>query len=222
MSSCSAGPWGAVRRPRTSDEDEDEAEAGVVADSRPRILLLSGRRRDAINELLEYLNKLTVRPLWTPAGPVYVNGSREVEVRREVEVERDGVVQRETRTEKVKTLGTTQVSVAWLRTELSEVIDYQKNPPASASAARRTAGPYSIDPPPDIAEGILASDRLRNVLPELKGIIATPTMRPDGTLLTEPGFDPATGFYLFTDMAVEVPAEPTRDDALAALARCAN
>ena len=159
-----------------------------------------------------------MRPLWTPAGPVYVNGSREVEVRREVEVQRDGVVQREIRTERVKTLGTTPVSVGWLRTELSEVIDYQKNPPASAGAARRQAGPYSIDPPPDIAEGILASDRLVEVLPELKGIIATPTMRPDGTLLTEPGLDPATGFYLFTEMAVEVPAEPTRDDALAALA----
>ena len=84
-----------VRPTEAEDEAEAEAEACASADNRPRILLLAGRRRDVINESLEYLNKMTVRPLWTPAGPVYVNGSREVEVRREVEVQRDGEVQRE-------------------------------------------------------------------------------------------------------------------------------
>jgi hypothetical protein len=33
-------------------------------------------------------------------------------------------------------------------------------------------------------------------LPVLSKVISTPVLRPDGTLLQEPGYDPATGFYL--------------------------
>ena len=33
--------------------------------------------------------------------------------------------------------------------------------------------------------------------PPLRGVIATQTMRHDGTLLTKPGYDPATGPVLF-------------------------
>jgi hypothetical protein len=55
--------------------------------------------------------------------------------------------------------------------------------------------------------------------PPLHGIISTPTMRPDGTLLTEPGYDAATGYELSEPPAMPVISEhPTRDEALAALA----
>ena len=33
-------------------------------------------------------------------------------------------------------------------------------------------------------------------LPVLRKVISTPVLRPDGTLLQEPGYDPATGYYL--------------------------
>ena len=47
----------------------------------------------------------------------------------------------------------------------------------------------------------------------------TPTLRPDGTLLTEPGYDAATGYLLFDPPAMPaIPEHPSRDDALAALA----
>lgn len=55
--------------------------------------------------------------------------------------------------------------------------------------------------------------------PPLRGIIATPTMRPDGTLLTEVGYDAATGYMLFEPPVMpHIPEQPTRDDAEAALA----
>lgn len=56
-------------------------------------------------------------------------------------------------------------------------------------------------------------------LPVLRGIVECPIPRPDGTILSEDGYDRATGLILDTGgMAFDpVPDEPTRDDCLAAL-----
>lgn len=57
-------------------------------------------------------------------------------------------------------------------------------------------------------------------LPVLTGIVEAPTMRPDGSILSEPGYDAATGIYLDTGGIVfpAVPDRPGREDSLAALA----
>lgn len=52
----------------------------------------------------------------------------------------------------------------------------------------------------------------------LVGVSEAPTMRPDGTLLVEPGYDAATGIYLTPSVRVSVPERPTRDRAVAAAA----
>jgi hypothetical protein len=45
----------------------------------------------------------------------------------------------------------------------------------------------------------------------LHGIVGAPVLRPDGTLLQEPGYDPATGLYLASKIPLDpVPAQPTR------------
>ena len=58
-------------------------------------------------------------------------------------------------------------------------------------------------------------------LPVINGIIETPTLRRDGTILEDEGFDARSGLLL--DMGgvkfPEIPQEPTRDDAVKALAR---
>ena len=55
--------------------------------------------------------------------------------------------------------------------------------------------------------------------PPLRGVIATQTMRYDGTLLTKPGYDPATGLVLFNPPPMPaIPDQPTKQDALDALA----
>jgi hypothetical protein len=55
--------------------------------------------------------------------------------------------------------------------------------------------------------------------PPLHGVIGTPTLRPDGSLLMEEGYDPATGLFLFAPPSMPpVPDAPTKWDALEALA----
>jgi Bifunctional DNA primase/polymerase, N-terminal len=55
--------------------------------------------------------------------------------------------------------------------------------------------------------------------PVLKGIIESPTLRPDWSVVQDPGYDLATGLFLDTGAAgfERVPEAPTREDASAAL-----
>lgn len=75
------------------------------------------------------------------------------------------------------------------------------------------------DCPERIARTYLARTgqwRIRRLL----GVIETPTLRPDGSILDEPGYDDQTSLW-FDPGAVKfpsIPDEPTRDDALAGLA----
>jgi hypothetical protein len=72
--------------------------------------------------------------------------------------------------------------------------------------------------PMNVADTLLARDGKWN-FPEIVGVISTPTMRPDGTLLIKQGYDPATRLLLIEPPLMPViPDEPTRDDALKALA----
>src|SRR4051812_17227593 len=73
-----------------------------------------------------------------------------------------------------------------------------------------------IKPPCDIAELMLMR---RGSWPffQIHGVLAAPTLRPDGTLLAAEGFDPATGLYVLSppDMP-PIPERPTRAEAVAA------
>ncbi|MBK8751712.1 MAG: hypothetical protein IPL99_08705 [Candidatus Competibacteraceae bacterium] len=72
--------------------------------------------------------------------------------------------------------------------------------------------------PDSIAKTVLARSGLWN-FPVLTGVIGAPTIRPDGSLLATPGYDPATG--LFFDAQGEtfppIPDHPTREQGRAAL-----
>lgn len=73
------------------------------------------------------------------------------------------------------------------------------------------------DCPSKVAETLLAREGQWRV-PVLTGIIEAPTIRPDGSLLDQPGYDPKTGLYLVeTAPPAMVPRNPTREDALTAL-----
>ena len=74
-----------------------------------------------------------------------------------------------------------------------------------------------IDPPQSVASTVLA--RVGEwTFPSIAGVIATPTMRPDGSLLLEQGYDEATRLLLVEPPAMPaIPDKPTREDALAAL-----
>ena len=76
-----------------------------------------------------------------------------------------------------------------------------------------------LDPPAKVAS-VLLSRIGRWRLPALSGVISTPTLRHDGSILSTPGFDTETGYYLIPAPGLRVPAisdKPDRSEALAAL-----
>lgn len=76
------------------------------------------------------------------------------------------------------------------------------------------------DPPRWVASHLLARNGLWK-LPRLSGVITTPTLRPDGSILKAPGYDPATRLYVLLDPDFRLPAiqqRPSRQEAERSLA----
>jgi hypothetical protein len=82
---------------------------------------------------------------------------------------------------------------------------------------RRKAS-VACEPPVDIINMVLAGEQ-KQIFPPIRGIIGTPVLRPNRTIITTPGYDAETGYYLVDPPEMPpIPAAPTRDDALKALA----
>ena len=76
------------------------------------------------------------------------------------------------------------------------------------------------NPPPTVA-AIHLSRVGRWAVSVISGVVTTPTMRPDGSVLSAAGYDPATRLYHVADPAFRlppIPISPTRTDAEQALA----
>lgn len=74
------------------------------------------------------------------------------------------------------------------------------------------------DPPMDIAKTILARAGEWK-FPPISGVVSTQTMRADGSLLLQAGYDPATQLLLLGPPAMPpIPAKPSREQASQALA----
>jgi hypothetical protein len=82
----------------------------------------------------------------------------------------------------------------------------------------RKGGLVTVDPPEGVAKVILA--RTGDwTFPAISGVISAPTMRPDGSLLIEPGYDKQTRLLLVSPPSMPpVPDNPTKEDAEQALA----
>jgi hypothetical protein len=80
---------------------------------------------------------------------------------------------------------------------------------------------YAVDCPPGVAAAYLERDGLWK-LRTLAGVVNCPTLRPDGTIVDQPGYDKATGLLYVPARGAEfpaIPAQPTKEDATAALGR---
>ena len=74
-----------------------------------------------------------------------------------------------------------------------------------------------VNPPTELVETILARDGEWQ-FPPLRGIITTPTLRRDGTILSEVGYDRASGLLLATQPVMPaMPVMPAQDNAREAL-----
>jgi putative DNA primase/helicase len=73
-----------------------------------------------------------------------------------------------------------------------------------------------VDPPKEIVKTLLQKGQWR--IPAIVGVINSPTIRPDGSILDSPGYDPDTQLFYRPDSSLQVPItdRPTREDALAA------
>jgi hypothetical protein len=73
-----------------------------------------------------------------------------------------------------------------------------------------------VDPPRKVTAGLLALQQWD--FPEIVGIVGAPTIRPDGSILQAPGYDPATRLWCQSDIQLaEIAEKPTREEAQAAL-----
>jgi putative DNA primase/helicase len=76
-----------------------------------------------------------------------------------------------------------------------------------------------INPPRNVADVMLSRVGMWK-FPKIVGVITTPTIRPDGSILSEPGYDPATRLYHAADPDITlspVALEPTKEIALKAM-----
>lgn len=76
-----------------------------------------------------------------------------------------------------------------------------------------------VDCPVGVASAYLAREG-SHALPRIRGVLSSPTMRPDGSLVITPGYDARSEFYLDipkSGWTPAIPDEPSRDEALAAL-----
>ena len=75
-----------------------------------------------------------------------------------------------------------------------------------------------IDPPKAVAATVI-SRAGEWAFPHLAGIVTSPILRPDGSILSNPGYDPATQLLLVDPPAMpDIPEAPTRGNAAQALA----
>ncbi|BBF92835.1 hypothetical protein [Blastochloris tepida] len=74
------------------------------------------------------------------------------------------------------------------------------------------------DAPAEVARMILAAKGHGWTVPRLRAVISAPTLRHDGTVITEPGYDAATGLLLVGDsLWRQIPEKPSKRDAARAL-----
>ena len=84
---------------------------------------------------------------------------------------------------------------------------------------KRTRSYVRTNPPTQIADILLSRYGLWEV-PSIAGVITTPTLRSDGSILSAPGYDPVTRLYHAVDPVLKldpVVHNPTRTDAEASL-----
>jgi hypothetical protein len=100
------------------------------------------------------------------------------------------------------------IKEASLRERLSAVARFMKRKQSNKGEVL-----VQIHPPAFCVSAVAARGSWPGIRP-LEGVLSSPTLRPDGTVLQTPGYDLATGlFYEPLGLKAEVPSAPTIDDA---------
>jgi putative DNA primase/helicase len=160
---------------------------------RPVIQIIDGQRPRVLQE--------TENALLTSGLPIFSRGSWLVEPIAETMLAADG---RQTVAAQLRLLSSDS-----LTNMAAEAATFQKY-------NRKRNAWVDIDPPVQIMQAVLANARAWK-FPHVSGIITAPTLRPDGSLLDEPGYDPETELYLLPGFGLPpIPEQPSKDEAGAA------
>ncbi len=115
----------------------------------------------------------------------------------------------------------TQMGAPEVKEALTHAADYYRLKRTSTTAGEHEKIPVS--PPREIAEQILARQTQKPYLPfpSLEAIVEVPVIRPDGTILDQPGYDATTRLYYAPRAGMEackIPLVPSQVEREAALA----
>ncbi|MBV9374075.1 MAG: hypothetical protein JO320_03275, partial [Alphaproteobacteria bacterium] len=175
----------------------DGTRGGGDDQPRPEVRLVQGRRFDAIDEAERHLVQRD-RNLFQHAGRVVCVGPQVLDLGGGVKV--DGLCIMEVTNEQ-------------MRLRFNRACDIRK-------FDKRAECWISVDCPKDFAQAYRELPGTWR-LPHLRAVTTAPTLRPDGSILDRPGYDPDSAVY-YDPRGVtfpEIPSAPTRAQALAALER---
>ena len=160
----------------------------------PTIRIVAGKLPEIAAEI--------ARALITKGAPVFARGGALVEPICETTTAADG---RKTITARLRPL-----SIDSLLWPIADTAIFQ-------GFNRKRNAWVDVDPPLQLVRMVLAGER-QWTFPRVSGIITTPTLRADGSLLTDPGYDPQSGLYLLATLQLSpIPERPTKEQARAAL-----
>jgi putative DNA primase/helicase len=162
------------------------------------------RNLNKLEEMVERTEKALVRA----GAEIYQNLDRLVRPVRVKVLAAPPAGSTKTRTTTVATLA--KISEPWLKSATTRYVDFFE------WKREQRAG---IGVPPDVAKAMLSRFGLWE-FPTVTGVITSPTLRPDGTILAKEGWDSETGLLLFGPLPVMplIADEPTKDDARKAIA----
>ena len=171
----------------------DTSDDNPTGDARPIVQIIAGKRSEAIDAAEEHVIDRD--------GGLWQRGEFVVRVAPQ-EVDIGGG--RKAQALRIATVGTQH-----MRNRFNLAVDLRK-------FDKRTDTWLSVDCPGDFADAYLERAGLWK-LPVLTAVTTAPGLRPNGTLIERPGFDPATGVY-YDPRGLQFPAVPVAPDRAAALA----
>jgi putative DNA primase/helicase len=181
---------------------EPAAEPTVTEDDPREVILLSSGK----------LNQYAAQAEGLMANALYVHGDSLVRIGRAAEISNATLLDASGTKRDAAQAVCIPASSAWLRRELMERARFFKYD-------KRARDWELKDCPKELADNIVDQEAWSS-FHTLTAITSVPILRPDMSVWTQPGYDPVTRVYYQPTTAIPpIPAAPTRDDAVAAIAR---
>ncbi|HEX2526760.1 MAG TPA: hypothetical protein VHL31_10755 [Geminicoccus sp.] len=185
-------------RIREAIETYDEVRGDLADDERPE-LKLAGSFLHAAVERCE-------RELGAQVDQIFQRGGQLVRVARRENISSGSI------TRAAGSLQIVPYDQPTMRVTLTRLLRFLKYD-------KRAEDWFPADCPRDLAEAVIAGVGNWPNVRTLRAVVQSPTIKPDGSILSRPGYDPDTGLFLDLGGMVfpEVPDQPTKDEALASL-----